>query len=136
MNTTTPPFKASVDIRFADTDANGHVFFANYFTYFEIAFYRYLESIGCSFEWFMENGMNLYYVEATTQYKAALTYGDPLQVGVEVTQLGNTSFTIEFRAVVAPDELLAATGKIVAAVVDNKSEKPVPVPDPFKAAVT
>jgi acyl-CoA thioester hydrolase len=135
MSSTKTPFTAPVDIRFADTDANGHVFFANYFTYFEIAFYRYLESIGCSFEWFIENGMNLYYVEATAQYKAAITYGDPLQVGVEVTRLGNTSLTIEFTAVVAPDENPAATGKIVAVVVDNQSEKPVPVPEPFKAAV-
>lgn len=135
MSTAKPAFKAPMDIRFADTDANGHVFFANYFTYFEIAFYKYLESIGCSFQWFMENGMNMYYVEATAQYKAAVTYGDPLQVGVEVTRLGNTSFSIEFAAVVAPDETLAATGQIVAVVVDNQSEKPVPVPDKFKAAV-
>lgn len=135
MSTVKPSFTTPVDIRFADTDANGHVFFANYFTYFEVAFYKYLESIGCSFEWFMENGMNLYYVDASAQYKAAVTYGDPLQVGVEVTRLGNTSITIEFAVVVAPDETVAATGRIVAVVVDNQSEKSVPVPDKFKAAV-
>lgn len=135
MSSTKTHFTTPVDVRFADTDANGHVFFANYFTYFEIAFYQYLEAIGCSFEWFIKNGMNLYYVEATAQYKAAVTYGDPLEVGVEVTRLGNTSFTIEFTAVVAPEEKLVATGKIVAVVVDNKSEKPVPVPGKFKTAV-
>lgn len=135
MSTAKPSFTAPVDIRFADTDANGHVFFANYFTYFEIAFYKYLEEIGCSFQWFMENGMNMYYVEATTQYKTALTYGDPLKISVEITRFGKTSFSIEFTALVSPDEMRAATGQIVAVVVDNQSEKPVPVPDKFKAAV-
>ena len=62
MSSTKTHFTTPVDVRFADTDANGHVFFANYFTYFEIAFYQYLEAIGCSFEWFIKNGMNLYYV--------------------------------------------------------------------------
>ncbi len=58
-----------VDIRFSDTDANGHVFFGNYFTLFDTAFLKYLKIIGYSFNRFLQNNLNFYYVEAKSQYK-------------------------------------------------------------------
>ncbi len=41
------PFTLPIDIRFADTDTNGHVFFANYLAYFDTALLKYLNHIGC-----------------------------------------------------------------------------------------
>ncbi|SMC72176.1 hypothetical protein SAMN02746065_10886 [Desulfocicer vacuolatum DSM 3385] len=42
------PFIQLIDIRFSDTDANGHVFFTNYQTFFDTAFLKFLDHIGCN----------------------------------------------------------------------------------------
>lgn len=129
-------YTTPMEVRFADTDANGHVFFANYLTFFDTAFLKYLEHIDCGFDWFTQNGINFYYVEATAQYKAAVAFGDLLNVQVTVPRIGNTSFDTEFKAFVkGPENKLAATGRIVSVVVDNSSETPVEVPTRFRAAV-
>ena len=135
MNTPYTPFTLTIDIRFADTDANGHVFFANYQTFFDTAFLKYLDHIGCNFNWFIDNNMNFYYVEATSQFKSALTYGDEIVVSVHISNFGRTSFTINFEGKEATSGCLAATGHIVAVVVDKTSETPVEIPETFKSAV-
>jgi acyl-CoA thioester hydrolase len=45
-----PKFIFPVSVRFSDTDANRHVFFANYLTYFDMALMAYLKAVGYSFE--------------------------------------------------------------------------------------
>jgi len=136
MTTKNAPFTMTIDIRFADTDANGHVFFANYQTFFDTAFLKYLDHIGCSFKWFIDNNMNFYYVEATSQFKSALTYGDEIAVSVNISKFGRTSFTIAFEGREATSGRLAATGHIVAVVVDKSTETPIEIPETFKTAIT
>ncbi|SMC72271.1 acyl-CoA thioester hydrolase [Desulfocicer vacuolatum DSM 3385] len=135
MTTKKGPFSMTIDIRFADTDANGHVFFANYQTFFDTAFLKYLDHIGCSFKWFIDQNINFYYVEATSQFKSALTYGDKIVVSVNISKFGRTSFTIDFEGRDAKSGRLAATGHIVSVVVDKATEIPVEIPKAFKTAV-
>jgi len=130
------PFTLPIDIRFADTDANGHVFFANYQTFFDTAFLKFLNHIDCSFDWFIKNNMNFYYVEACTQFKSSLTYGDEIAVSVNISKFGRSSFTISFEGRDASSGRLAATGHIVAVVVDKTTETPVKIPEAFKTAVS
>lgn len=124
----------SVEIRFADMDSNGHMFFGNYFTLFDTAFLKYLEIIGYPFSRFLSNGLNLYYVEAKSQFKAPINYNDDVGVAVQITSVGNTSFTITFEAINKTSNKSAALGHIVAVVVDLKSEKASPLPDGFLEA--
>lgn len=117
-----------VDIRFSDTDAIGHVFFGTYFTLFDTAFLKYLNMIGYSFNRFLQNDINFYYVEAKTQYKSPIKFDDVVEVSVYVNHLGKTSFTIEFEAMNLTTDTLSALGHIVAVVVDKTTEKPCPLP--------
>jgi len=124
-----------VDIRFSDTDANGHVFFGNYFTLFDTAFLKYLKIIGYSFNRFLQNNLNFYYVEAKSQYKSSVKFDDELYIKVHVDHLGKTSFTIKFEAMNKTSNSLAALGHIVAVVVDQKTEKPSAIPIEFIEAL-
>ncbi|MBT4874660.1 MAG: acyl-CoA thioesterase [Desulfobacula sp.] len=121
----------NADIRFSDTDANGHVFFGNYFTLFDTAFLKYLKIIGYSFNRFLQNNLNFYYVEAKSQYKSPVKFDDELCIKVFADHLGKTSFTIKFEAMNKTSNKIAALGHIVAVVVDQKTEKPSPLPDEF-----
>ena len=128
-------FTTTVEVRYADTDANGHVFFGNYFTYFDIAFYKYLEHVGCPFQWFVDQGLNLYYVDARSQFLSGLRYGDTIRIGVLCEKVGNTSMILSFDGLDERTGSPVAKGQIVAVVVDKTTEVPKPLPDTFKAAL-
>ena len=116
-------------------DANGHLFFGNYFTLFDTAFLEYLKIIGFSFDMFCRNQLNFYYVEATSQYKAPVKYGDAVDIIVWIENSGRTSFTIQFEAFNKTYGKIAATGRIVAVVVNQKTEKPTSLPEDFRKAI-
>ena len=124
-----------MDLRFSDMDANGHLFFGNYFTLFDTAFLEYLKIIGFSFDMFCQDQLNFYYVEATSQYKTPVKYGDVLNITVWIENLGRTSFTAQFKAFNMTYGNVAATGRIVAVVVNKKTENPAPLPEGFKKAI-
>ncbi|MBT7261894.1 MAG: acyl-CoA thioesterase, partial [Desulfobacula sp.] len=56
---------------------------------------------------------------------------DELCIKVFTDNLGKTSFTIKFAAMNKTSNKIAALGHIVAVVVDQKTEKPSPLPDEF-----
>ena len=122
-------------LRFSDTDANGHLFFGTYFTIFDTAFLNFLDIIGYSFDTFCQEGFNFYYVEATSQYKASVKFSDRLDVNVWIDKIGRTSFTVMFEALNHSIGKIAATGRIVAVVVDFETEEPVPVPAAFRQII-
>lgn len=128
-------FHASIPVRFSDTDANGHVFFANYLIYFDTALLEYLKAVKYGFQRLLEQGLNMYYVEALTHFKAASSYEDTLDVYVEIAELGNTSFTAEFHIHEHETDRLINSGHIVAVLVDVKTEKPAKIPEDFKMAI-
>ncbi|MDM8553408.1 thioesterase family protein [Desulfococcaceae bacterium HSG7] len=138
MNKTNIPnqcFETRIAVRFADTDANGHVFFANYLTYFDTAFLDYLKAVDYEFKRFTDQGINFYYAEALSRYKAGAEFGETLRVLVKISKFGNTSFTIEFTTIGLESDTLINTGHIVAVIVDFQSGQPVPIPPDFIAAV-
>lgn len=136
MKKTTSDFTTTVEVRYADTDANGHVFFGNYFTYFDIAFYKYIEFVGYPFQWFVDRGLNIYYVDAHSQFLSGLRYGDTIRIDVVLTKIGNSSMTVAFNGTNDKTGEAVASGEIVAVVVDIKKETAVSVPDAFKQAVS
>ncbi len=128
-------FKTSIAIRFADMDANGHVFFGTYLTYFDTAFLAYLDAVDYSFKRFTDQGLNLYYAEALARYKGAVKFGQPLTVEVHISRFGATSFTIEFTLFSDRSDKPINTGHIVAVVVGMQTERPTPIPADFIARI-
>jgi acyl-CoA thioester hydrolase len=126
-------FRRDVEIRFADTDAMGHVNNANYLTYCEIARAAYYEAVtgkplplgvhGA------EEGMIL--AELRMTYRAPAFYGETLAVETRVVRIGRSSFTMEHR-ISAPDSRygprrLVAVAESVLVAYDYAAERPIPV---------
>jgi acyl-CoA thioester hydrolase len=122
-------------VRYVETDAQGHVFFGNYLTYFDIGLTEYTRAIGYAYPDMVASGVDMFYVEASCQYKGRAYFDDLLQVHCRIGHIGNTSFTFEFAIYKQPTDELVATGKIVAVTVDAKTEQPVRVPDELREAV-
>jgi len=128
-------FFTSVQVRFVETDAQGHVFFGNYFTYFDVALTEYLKAIGYSYQQMLAEEIDFYYVEATCQYKDRAFFDEILHVHARIGKIGNTSFQFEFYVVEQNSGRSITDGRIVAVAVDHKTNKPVTVPQNLRKAV-
>jgi len=91
-------FYHPIEVRYGDLDPQGHLNNAKYLTYLEQARIRYIQHLGL---WrgdsFMEVGMILAEVRIT--YLAPVLFGQPVQVGVRVSRLGNKSFDMEYSLI-------------------------------------
>jgi acyl-CoA thioester hydrolase len=135
MQATLPRFYFPMHVRFADTDALGHVFFGSYFTFMDEALMAFLAELGYPWSALVEKGFVLFYVDSGCQFKGPSFFGDRLNVHTRIAQLGNSSLTAEMEMVRDADQNIVAAGYIKAVLVDARTEKSTPIPDDFRKAV-
>ncbi len=128
-------FYEAIRVRFVETDLQGHVFFGNYLVYFDEALTMYQHAIGCTYQEFLNAGVDFFYIHTECDFKSRAFFEEVLNVHARVGHIGNSSITFEFAAIKAKNDELVATGKIVAVTIDPQTKKPVRVPDMFREAV-
>jgi len=90
--------RVEIVVRFADTDAMGHVNNAVYLTYCEIARIRYWTDItGEPISLGTEGAESLILAEARITYRAPAFHGETVTVETRATRIGSSSFTLEHR---------------------------------------
>ena len=127
-------------VRHADTDAQGHVFFGNYLTFFDEGVTGYLDAIGFTARNLIEIGLDFFYVAAQCQYKDSARSGELLQIGVRVTRIGNSSISFDCAVFRQSDVLprvdpWLVSGSVTAVLVNPATRKPQRVPEEFRLAV-
>lgn len=86
----------SLQPRYADTDAMGVVYYANYFVYFEVARTTALAELGHPY-WEMEkNGILIPVLRAQCEYHGPARYGDTLIVRTTRSRLGRARIRFEY----------------------------------------
>ncbi len=128
-------FYHPLKVRYAETDAQGHVFFGNYFTYFDVALTEYVGGLSFTYADMLASGVDMFYVDARCQYKERAYFDDRLHVHARIANFGNTSFSFEFAIVRAGSGQLITSGEIAAVTMDIETEKPIRVPDALRRAV-
>jgi acyl-CoA thioester hydrolase len=128
-------FYYPLKVRYAETDAQGHVFFGNYYTYFDEGLVEYLRRIGYSYQDLFDKDMDFLYVESQCRHYSSARFDDILNVHTTLANIGNSSLTFEFSIYKEPADELVATGYIVAVNVDRATRRPVPVPQALREAV-
>jgi acyl-CoA thioester hydrolase len=128
-------FYHPLQVRYVEVDAQQHVYFGHYLTYFDVALIEYMRAIGYSYQDLIAGGVDMFYVEASCQYVGRARFDDLLHVHARIGHIGNTSFTFEFAVYRQPADELVTTGRIVAVAVDARTEKPVRVPEGLREAV-
>jgi len=124
-----------IQVRYIETDQQGHVFFGHYLTYFDVALTEYLKTIDYSYNKFLEAGVDFFYVESLCQYRDRAFFDEILHVHARVGKIGNSSFTFEFSIFESASQRFIANGHIVAVAVDQSTSRPTPVHDDFRQAV-
>ena len=131
--------RVTIDVRFADTDAMGHVNNAVYLTYCEMARIRYWTDVtGEPIAPGHEGAESLILAEARITYRAPVFHGERVTVETRAMHIGRTSFTLEHRLTAcAPDgdPRVVATSDSIMVRYDYALDRPAPLSDDFVAAI-
>jgi acyl-CoA thioester hydrolase len=119
-------------VRFAETDAQGVVFYGEYVTYQDETFSQYLREIGFAWEEIEAADWDVHVVHTDVDYRSFAEFGDDLVCGIRVTAIRESSLDLEWRCR-TPDGTVVAEGHLThVAVRDGSSTR---VPDAFRTAV-
>jgi tol-pal system-associated acyl-CoA thioesterase len=127
------PFELKVRVYYEDTDAQGVVYYANYFRFMERARTEWLEAMGIDHVTMMnEDNRILVVSEAHAKFLLPARLGDSLMVTAGLTRLGRATFEIEqniYRDSTAGELLIK--GGVTAAYLAADSMKPKRIPRTF-----
>lgn len=123
-----PAFKTSFRVAWADTDAAQVVHYSNFFRFFERAEEEFYRQIGFSFAEAAEKGIWLPRVEAFCQYKKPARFNDLLEVELTVEELKEKSIKYGFKIFNKEAEALLAVGHVVLVAADKQTGKATQIP--------
>lgn len=119
-------FTTPVEIRFRDVDSLGHVNNAVFITYMETARIKYmLNLIGSRYL----SDLRMILAEVTCTYRSPAYWGETLEIGVRITEIGNKSFAMAYRMEDQATRRLVATGSSVQVAYDYEAQSSIRVPD-------
>jgi acyl-CoA thioester hydrolase len=120
-------------VRYAETDAQGIVFYGNYLTYQDETFSQFLREVDYSWEEMADAGWEAHVVHTELDYRSQAEFGDELVCGIRASAISESSLTFDWRCR-RRDGPVVAEGNIVHAAVDEAGET-IRVPQPFRDAV-
>jgi acyl-CoA thioester hydrolase len=119
-------FSTQVRVRYADTDAAGVCYYANYLAFFEVARVELLRHLGLPIREAEARGVIFPCAEAHLHYHRPALLDDLLSVALRVTHVGRSSFAFAYE--VTRDGELVASGETRHAAVDPATLRPVRLP--------
>lgn len=125
--------RLEIPIAWGEQDAFGHLNNVFYFRYMESVRMHYLERIGVlrSLE---ESGVGVLLASTTCDYLRPVHWPATLTIHTGCTQVGNTSFTMEYLMTDAAGEPVAR-GTSVQVMFDYRTGTKVPVPYAIRQAI-
>jgi acyl-CoA thioester hydrolase len=131
--------RVDVEVRFADTDAMGHVNNAVYLTYCEMARIRYWTDVtGEPVAAGHEGAESLILAEARITYRAPVFHTETVTVETRATHIGRSSFTLEHRLTACPpggSPRMVATSASIMVRYDYRTDRSAPLGREFVEAI-
>jgi len=125
------PHEMNVRVYYADTDAAGIVYYANYLKFAESARTEFLRDLGYDRDKFatMSPIKGFAVLEVTVKYKAPAKLEDLLTVKTKVTEIGGASLKMH-QAIYRDDQLLVDMNVILVCV--DKNLRPSKIPQELR----
>jgi 1,4-dihydroxy-2-naphthoyl-CoA hydrolase len=128
-------FACTVTVRLYDTDAAGFLFFGSQFRFAHEALEEFLDHLGLPIARIIRGGRTLFpVVHAEADYRAPLAAGDRLSVQVAVRAIGERSFTVGYRLLLA-DGREAGSVVTVHSALDRATGSSRPLPESLRTAL-
>ena len=129
-----PPFSWTFRVRYHETDPQGIVFNANYFTYFDMTMTElWRAALDGYAEAMAEHGVDMVVAEAAATFRGSARFDEEVELRAEVTRLGTTGMTTELEVRRAGEVLVE--GRLRHVFVDRESWQPTPVPAAVRAGL-
>lgn len=131
MNADTRPFRWPVRVYYEDTDAQGVVYYANYFRFMERARTEWIRALGIEQDRLLESGRRYFVVvETNAEFRSPARFNDELVVTVAVLDRSRASFVLNQQIFLNDDAtrpLVSAT--VRAACINADTQKPARLPE-------
>jgi acyl-CoA thioester hydrolase len=127
-----PIHRTEVRVTYAETDAMGIVYYANYLRWFEMGRTELMRSLGIAYKAMEDGGAFLPVSEVFCKYHASARYDDILVIETAVDFLKRASIQFSYRILRPSDATLLVTGSTLHAFVDREG-KIVKVPPVLRA---
>jgi acyl-CoA thioester hydrolase len=112
------PFRYYFRVRYGECDAQKVVFNARYGDYVDLCSLEFLRALGYHEE-LVSGDFDYQLVKQTTEWKAPARFDDVVEVRVQASRLGTTSFTLAFEFRIAGTESPICTCETVYVLVDQ-----------------
>jgi acyl-CoA thioester hydrolase len=119
-----------IRVRYAETDAQGIVFYAHYLTYFDTAITEYLRDLPFDYiEHVKRTGTDFHVVKAMIEFFAPSRFDDEIEVHVRTGKIGRSSLTFLIEIFPKKEEIPLVSGEVVWVNTDQKAKKSAPLPE-------
>lgn len=118
-----PAHRLPIQLRFSDTDAQGHVNNASYARFLELARIELMRAVGVPLR-------SLILARLAIDFRRQLHFGDAVEVTTAVEAIGTSSIRLQQR-VLTGDEVAAEATSVVVHF-DYDEQRPRPVPDELR----
>ena len=124
----------AIPTRWIDNDIYGHVNNVVFYSYFDTVVNEYLIASG----WLDIHGGAVIglVVETMCRYMKPLAFPEVIEAGLRVSRLGRSSVRYEVAIFKKGEDDAAAAGHFIHVYVDRATRRPVPLPEPLRAALT
>jgi acyl-CoA thioester hydrolase len=127
-------FTHRIRVRYAECDAQGVVFNAHYYAYFDIAMTELWRAMLGSYDAMLDGGADMSVVASGARFVAPARFDDEIDLNARVTRLGNTAMSTAITITRADGELLVE-GEIHHVFVDPDTYAKRPIPDDVRSGL-
>jgi len=130
-------FKTPVRVRWMECDAQGIVYNGAYLGYLEIGQAEYYRNLGFAIYIIPQSGyFDFAVVKSTQEFKAPAKVDEIIELHVRVSNIGNTSLTLNLEIYLEGSDRLLTSIETVYVGYDAATESSRPVPDAIRQLVT
>lgn len=123
-------------VRYSEVDWQGIVFNAHYLTYMDVAVTEYFRNICLDYKQLAQDGkMDMALVKTTLEFKSSAMFDDELEIGTCISDIGNTSYNVEFEIYKTGSENLIFRAQTIYVNYNPVKRRAEPVPEFFRSVV-
>lgn len=117
-------------VRYSEIDAQGIVFNAHYFTYFDTAITEFIREIKFDYKALIASeGLDFYLVKSTIDFFKPAAFDQLIEIGVSIAKVGRSSLTWELAIFRKDEDECLARGELVWVCTKLGSGQSHPLPD-------
>jgi acyl-CoA thioester hydrolase len=120
--------ETEVRVRYAETDAQGMVYYSNYFVWFEVGRMAYLREIGLEYADLEQEGIGFVIADASCKYLSPAHFDEVLTIRTWVEDVKEKSFGFSYEIVNKETGNLLAKGRTVQVFINLRSGKAISIP--------